>query len=152
MVLQEIFRRNSDMPEKIAPPPGLYSPSADGITKLNGGCCRRCGYVFFPPQSYGCEVCGSGTDQLEPKALKGEGVLSSFATVHLHQGKGIEAPFTVGVILLDEGPAIRTILAQRTDAGLKIGDRMRAITVPAGRDESGASVDELRFAKHEPAR
>src|SRR5713226_4892645 len=90
MVLEEIFRRNSDMPEKIAPPPDLYSPSGDGITKLNGVCCRRCGYVFFPPQSDGCEVCGSGTDQLEPKALKGEGVLSSFATVHLHQGKGIE--------------------------------------------------------------
>src|SRR5260370_22398562 len=112
----------TSMPEKIAPLQDLYSPSADGIPRLNGGCCRRCGYVFFPPQSYGCEVCGSATDQLEPRALKGEGVLSSFATVHLHQGKGIEAPFTVGVILLDEGPAVRANLAQPPAAGLQISD------------------------------
>src|SRR6266852_6131224 len=134
MVLEEIFRRNSDMPEKIAPVPDLYSPSADGIPRLNGGCCRRCGYVFFPPQSYGCEVCRSATDQLEPRALKGEGVLSSFATVHLHQGKGIEAPFTVGVIVLDDGPAIRAVLTDKTDTGLKIGDDMRAGLVAAADD------------------
>lgn len=110
---------------------------------LNGGCCRACGYVFFPPQSYGCEVCGAGPEKLEPKSLRGEGVLSSFATVNLHQDKGIETPFTVGVIVLDDGPAIRAVLTHKTDAGLKIGDRMRAVIVAA---------DELRFARRETPR
>jgi uncharacterized OB-fold protein len=82
-------------------------------------------------------------------ALKGGGVLSSFATVHLHQGKGIEAPFTVGVILLDDGPAIRAILTQKTDAGLKIGDRMRAQLVRVGNYQESPEHEELRFAREE---
>jgi hypothetical protein len=107
--------------------------------------------VFFPPQWYGCEVCGAGIEQLELKSLAGKGKLSSFATVHLHQGKGIEAPFTVGVIVLDDGPAIRAVLTDKTDAGLKIGDEMRAVLV-ATTDESNAPVKELRFAKQEATR
>jgi uncharacterized OB-fold protein len=126
------------MPEAAAPQSNLYSVSSDPM--LNGGCCRACGYVFFPPQNYGCEVCGAGPEKLEPKSLKGDGVLSSFATVNLHQDKRVETPFTVGVIVLDDGPAIRAVLTHKTDAGLKIGDRMRAVIVAA---------DELRFAKLE---
>jgi NAD(P)-dependent dehydrogenase (short-subunit alcohol dehydrogenase family) len=51
----------------------------------------------------------------------------------LHQGQDIEAPFTVGVILLDDGPAIRSVLTNRTGEGLKAGDRMWATmhAVPA---------------------
>ena len=127
----------------------LYSGSAEPT--LNGARCRACGYVFFPPQWYGCEVCGAGKEQLESRSLAGYGKLSSFATVHLHQGKGIEAPFTVGVIVLDDGPAIRAVLTEKTDAGLKIGDRMRAVLVAAD-DESNAPVNELRFAKQETSR
>jgi uncharacterized OB-fold protein len=89
---------------------------------------------------------------LEAKALAGHGKLSSFATVHLHQGKGIEAPFTVGVVVLDDGPAIRALLTEKTDAGLKIGDRMRAVLVAAADDESNAPMNELRFAKQETTR
>jgi uncharacterized OB-fold protein len=126
----------------------LFTASAQPA--LNGMHCRVCGYVFFPPQSYGCESCGAPTDQLEPKSLRGEGMLASFATVHLHQGKDLEAPFTVGLIVLDDGPAIRAILTQRTDEGLKIGDRMRAVIVEAGAE--GARAKELRFAKQEASR
>ncbi len=127
----------------------LFSTPLDGPPELNGARCRRCGYVFFPPQFYGCEVCGAWGDDLQPMALKGGGVLSSFATVHLHQGKGIEAPFTVGVILLDDGPAIRAILTQKTDAGLKIGDRMRAQLVRVGNYQESPEHEELRFAREE---
>lgn len=136
------------MPDSFSAPP-LFSAAPDAIPKLNGGRCRACGYVFFPPQSYGCEICGALGDQLEPSALTGEGVLRSFATVHLHQGKGIEAPFTVGVVLLDDGPAIRALLMERTDAGLKIGDRMRSVLVCAASGESGADETELRFTRQE---
>jgi uncharacterized protein len=128
----------------------LYSGSAEPA--LNGARCSACGYVFFPPQWYGCEVCGAGKEELESKSLAGHGKLSSFATVHLHQGKGIEAPFTVGVVVLDDGPAIRAMLTEKTDAGLKIGDRMRAVLVAAADDESNAPMNELRFAKQETTR
>ena len=137
------------MPESSMPNSDLYLDSPEPT--LNGVHCRACGYVFFPPQWYGCEVCGAGIEQLEAKALAGHGKLSSFATVHLHQGKGIEAPFTVGVIVLDDGPAIRAVLTEKTDAGLKIGDNMRAVLVAAA-DDAGALVKELRFAKQETTR
>ncbi len=75
-------------------------------------------------------------------------MLSSFATVNLHQDQGIETPFTVGVIVLDDGPAIRAVLTHKTDEGLKIGDRMRAVVVTVD-NEGCAPVNELRFAKLE---
>ena len=103
--------------------------------------------MFFPPQQYGCESCGAPGEELEAVTLPGRGKLHSFATVHLHQGKGIEAPFTVGVILLDDGPAIRSILTDRTGQGLKAGDRMSATVVSQGSDQQGREVMELRFEK-----
>ena len=136
------------MPETSSPAMELFSCAPQPT--LNGRRCRACGYVFFPPQSYGCEYCGAPGDQLEAKALIGAGALASFATVHLHQGKEIEAPFTVGLIVLDDGPAVRAILTQRTDEGLKIGDRMRAVIV--GTNSEGGPARELRFSKAEAAR
>lgn len=140
------------MSEKIAAHPDLYSASSERDPALNGGRCRACGYVFFPPQSYGCEVCGAGPDLLEPATLAARGTLSSFATVHLHQGGGMEAPFTAGVILLEAGPAVRAILAQRTDEGLRIGDRMHGVLVPIGNSEGAGETVELRFARAEAGR
>jgi uncharacterized OB-fold protein len=110
--------------------------------------------VFFPPPAYGCEFCGALPDQLEPTALAGVGKLHSFATVHLHQdrsGKGLQAPFTVGLIVLDDGPAVRAILTAPTDEGLRIGDRMHSVLVPAGANDEGKQIVELRFAKMEAA-
>ena len=138
------------MPEPSGSNSSLYSGSPEPA--LNGAACRACGYVFFPPQWYGCEFCGAVKEQLEAKSLRGQGTLSSFATVHLHQGKGIEAPFTVGVIVLDDGPAVRAVLTHKTDDGLKIGDRMHAVIVAAPDDESSSPANELRFAKQETAR
>jgi uncharacterized protein len=140
-------RGESPMPSQVSAQPELYSAAPAATPALNGGRCRKCGYVFFPPQHYGCESCGAASDQLEPVALGGRGALHSFATVHLHQGKGIEAPFTVGLIVLDDGPAVRAILTHRTDEGLKIGDRVEAVLVPNGSDAAGNEIVELRFGK-----
>ena len=134
------------MAEQVVAQPGLYT-GVGNPPSLNGGRCRKCGYVFFPPQHYGCESCGAPREELEAVALPGRGKLHSFATVHLHQGKGIEAPFTVGVILLDDGPAIRSILTSHTGEGLQAGDRMNATMVQLGTDEQRREVMELRFEK-----
>ena len=141
------------MSEPVLAHPALYT--AADAPKLNGGRCKKCGYVFFPPQTYGCEFCGATIEQLEAVALAGAGKLHSFATVHLHQdrsGKGLQAPFTVGLIVLDDGPAVRAILTERTDAGLHIGDRMHSVLAPGGLNDEGKQLVELRFAKTEAAR
>lgn len=135
------------MASRVAAQPELYSANAETPPALNGGRCQLCGYVFFPPQHYGCESCGAPPEKLEAVSIRGSGVLHSFATVHLHQSKSIEAPFTVGVIVLDDGPTTRSLLTARTDEGLKIGDRVESVLVPVGSDEQGSEVVELRFAK-----
>jgi uncharacterized protein len=141
------------MSDQVLAQPALYT--AGDAPKLNGGRCKKCGYVFFPPQTYGCESCGALPDELEAVALAGRGKLHSFATVHLHQdrsGKGLQAPFTVGLIVLDDGPAVRAILTERTDEGLRIGDPMHSVLAPAGTINEGQPLVELRFAKSEAAR
>jgi uncharacterized protein len=135
------------MPNRKAIQSELYSAEASDHPSLNGGKCRACGYVFFPPQRYGCESCGAPPENLDATQLSGRGRLHSYATVHLHQGKDIETPFTVGLIMLDDGPAIRAILTSRTDAGLAVGDRMAGVLVTAGIDSDGDELVELRFAK-----
>ena len=124
--------------------PGLYraegSEAFPDRPALLGGACA-CGYVFFPLQRYGCERCGSL--ELSPRALSGAGRLLASARVHLHAGKGREAPFTVGSIKLDDGPIVRTLIEDEGDA-LHPGDRM-VTTLSGVVDGEGAPRLDLRF-------
>ena len=124
--------------------PGLYR--RDGTDErpdcpaLLGGVCA-CGYLFFPFQRFGCERCGSL--DLQPKALAGAGRLLAVARVHLHAGKGREAPFTVGSIKLDDGPIVRT-LVQGDEARLREGASV-VTTLARVTDPEGAPCLDLRF-------
>ena len=124
--------------------PALYrragSTARPDLPALLGGACA-CGHVFFPLQAYGCERCG-GTE-LRPRALTGAGTLLASARVHLHAGKGREAPFTVGAIRLDDGPIIRTLI-EGDETGLRPGETMVALLAPAA-DPEGAPRLDLRF-------
>jgi len=111
---------------------------------LLGGACA-CGHVFFPLQAYGCERCG-GAD-LQPRALSGAGRLLASARVHLHAGKGREAPFTVGSIRLEDGPIIRTLI-EEDGTRLRPGASMVAVLAPVTDLEGAVSLD-LRFVREE---
>lgn len=114
--------------------PTLYT---DAATLLGGRC--ACGHVFFPMQTFGCEVCGRHGSDLQPTSLSGRGTLLSSTVVHLHADKARTAPFTIGKVILEEGPVVRTLLA---DAGGPIapGTAMKAVLVPV----DGDALD-LRF-------
>jgi len=124
--------------------PALYraegSDALPGYPALLGGVCA-CGYVFFPYQAYGCERCG-GLD-LQPRVLSGAGRLLASARVHMHAGKGREAPFTVGQIALDDGPIVRTLI-EGDGADLHPGGRM-VTTLATVTDAEGAARLDLRF-------
>jgi uncharacterized OB-fold protein len=126
---------------------GLYSANPEGSSGsaavLHGGRCR-CGHVFFPMQSYGCERCGGHGDALTPCLLSTSGTLLAEAVVHLHADKNRPAPFTVVKVALDDGPVVRSLLAENSD-GVSPGRRMTAKLVPVRQSETGETVLDLRF-------
>jgi uncharacterized protein len=123
--------------------PGLYDVDTD-VPSLRGSQCSGCDTTFFPALSIGCEVCGADEASLEPIALDASGVLHSIATVHLHQGHDIEAPFAIGEIQLDGGPLIRATM--REPLGLdSIGRRVDAVWFTLRTDDEGHDVVEPRF-------
>jgi hypothetical protein len=124
--------------------PGLYDPEGGDLT-LSGVRCGGCASVFFPPSEIGCEVCGAPGAALRPKQLAAAGIVHSVATVYLHAGADIAAPFTMAEIRLDDGPLIRATLTEVTDPAV-IGSRAEGRWVRVRTDDTGADVIELRFA------
>ncbi len=125
--------------------PDLYNRLADGALRLNGVQCSACGHVAFPFQTYGCEACGAQSDKLEPLGLEAQGSLISFAKVHRHQGKDIEAPFIIAQIQLDCGVFLRATMTSSDDSGLKPGLRVTGQLAPGSGLNTGKQ--ELRFGQ-----
>ena len=132
-----------------APPllkPNVYSaegtPGLPDRPALKGGRCI-CGHVFFPMQSYGCEKCGRHGEALRPALLSGRGRLIASARVHLHAGRR-PAPFTIGAVALDDGPLVRTLLAEPA-IDLASGRTMLAVLVATRDPETGEPRLDLRF-------
>jgi uncharacterized OB-fold protein len=129
--------------------PDLYAPEGTPrhpqLPSLKGGECT-CGHVFFPMQSFGCESCGRWGDDLKPRSLSGVGRIVSLATVHLHAGKGRQAPFTVAMIALEDGPTVRTLLDAASEKDARAGSQVVATLVLTTPAEDGAPRLDLRFA------
>ena len=133
------------------PSPGSFPLFVDAGTDavpdrpaLVGGRCV-CGYVFFPMQTYGCEKCGRYGDDLKKVSLSGRGRLLAFARVHLHARPYPKVPFTVVVVVLDDGPVIKALLDPAVDDELRSGAVMLAKLVQQRRE--GGVHDMLRFAR-----
>ena len=123
--------------------PSLYEPSSE-TPLLNGTTCSACGLVVFPPVSLGCTKCGAAPEQLKATPLAAAGTLHSVATIHIHTGKDIEAPFTVAEVKLDSGPLIRALMIKPASAG-DIGKRVAGQWFVESTSEDGAQNVEPRF-------
>jgi uncharacterized OB-fold protein len=137
------------MPHARALKPLLYTlpdEGGNGLPQLCGGHCQ-CGHVFFPMQTYGCEKCGSTGDALRPTLLPAQGTLVASARVLLHARKDRQPPFVVVSVRLDDGPVVRTLLAEDSEAVLPVGAAMHARLVEVGRAESGEPIVDLRFVQ-----
>jgi uncharacterized OB-fold protein len=132
--------------------PDLYTvPEAPSSPpQLHGGRCR-CGYVFFPMQTYGCEKCGAPGDALTPALLDGQGTLVASARVLLHAAKDRTPPFVVVSVKLDAGPVVRSLLEHDRADRLPIGTRMRGLVAGVGPADDGEPLVDLRFAPVQPA-
>jgi len=77
--------------------------------------------------------------------------LVASARVLLHAAKDRTAPFVVVSIKLDDGPVVRSLLAQDRADRLPIGTRMQGLLAEVGRADDGETVADLRFAPVQPA-
>ena|SRR5882757_4868385 len=120
----------------------LYSEGPINNPVLRSGHCR-CGYVFFPMQTYGCERCGSHGDAVIPQGISTHGTLLASAVVQVHADQNRPVPFTIVKVALDDGPVVRTLLSD--DCGdIAPGQRMQAKLAPLHHDD-GEPVYDLRF-------
>lgn len=128
--------------------PLLYTvpPDAHQPPELLGGRCR-CGHVFFPMQTYGCEKCGATGDALQPAALPATGTLVASSRVLMHARKDREPPYVIVSVRLDDGPVVRTLLDEDSTDLLPIGVPLQGRLMEVGRTESGAPIVDLRFSR-----
>jgi len=72
--------------------------------KLLGLKCKECGKINVPPKM----VCGQCTSpDMEVVELSGKGNIQTFTTVYVApEGREAEAPYTIVMVELDEGPWI----------------------------------------------
>lgn len=74
-----------------------WNGAKEGKLLLNS--CPSCDKAYFPPRPF-CPVCGNR--DVEIKQASGKGRLYSYIINHL-PAPGYEPPFTVAVVMLDEG-------------------------------------------------
>ncbi len=94
--------------------------------KLIGEVCDNCGNKIFPPRDV-CPDCGS--EAKTSHHLSGLGEVYSFSTVY-DAPKGFEgnAPYTVALIKLNEGPLVTAQLTDVGNADVYIGMQVEMVT------------------------
>lgn len=108
----------------------MYRRTLGQRLRLEGGRCRRCGRVFFPPLG-GCRECGGS---LEAVALSGRGTVRAVTRIspagappEFAEQASRQGGYTVAIVELEEGPSVTAQLAD-VPGLLDIGDPVRAVT------------------------
>lgn len=72
--------------------------------RLLGLKCDSCGTITCPPKLVCCECAGLDLEIVE---LSGKGRIKTFTTTYVApKGREVEAPYTIVIVALDEGPWI----------------------------------------------
>lgn len=102
--------------------------------------CEACSHLFFPPRAF-CPAC-SGWD-VAPHPVAGRGRLLSYV-ISARPAPGIEAPYSVAVVRLDEGPTMMSniVNCEQTPERLVLDMPLRVVFV--------AQSDEITLPFFEP--
>jgi len=86
--------------------------------------CDACGHHQFPPQGF-CRHCSSG--RLRWVAASGRGTVLSYTIVHWspNPAYAAEAPYSLALIQLDEGPRMLSNIIGCPPGSIKIGMAVR---------------------------
>jgi scaffold protein (connect acetoacetyl-CoA thiolase and HMG-CoA synthase) len=94
--------------------------------QLIGNHCLKCGTKFFPPRQV-CTECHA--TEFEAYQFSGKGELYSYTTLRqAPAGFENQAPYSVGMIKLDEGPMVEAQLTDVNPEDLEIGMRLEMVT------------------------
>jgi uncharacterized OB-fold protein len=131
------------LPDPVLRLPTLVSAAPDegGSPRIRARRCA-CGHVFHPPHAYGCEKCGRDGGATVPTEVDARGVLTAFATVHVHPK--LPTPFALGRVTLDAGPVVEAWLGDEATEAM-LGARVRATLVEGGVNDAAAPILDLRF-------
>lgn len=90
------------------------------------GCeCKNCKTSYFPPRLV-CRNCGRKTNMVEKK-FNGTGSVHSFTKIYVPPEDFIdEAPYTVVIVKLDDGPLVEGHLVDN-EKSVKIGDKVKTV-------------------------
>jgi uncharacterized OB-fold protein len=94
--------------------------------KIAGTRCRACGTLYFPPRADCASCLSSDVDWIE---LNGRGRLITYTTAHFAPvGFEDEAPYTLALVELDEGPRVFARLSEDIpEDGLQIGMNLKLV-------------------------
>lgn len=92
--------------------------------RLNITCCADCGGYSHPPRSV-CRHCRS--EAVAPTAVAGTGIIDSFTINHQPWMPGLEVPFVIARVALDDAPGVylTTNIVGCPVEDVDIGDRVR---------------------------
>ena len=92
---------------------------------LKGKICKHCNIFYFPPRSECPECLGIDMDWAESNGI---GTLLTYTTIHAAP-TGFEtlAPYTIGLIQLDEGGRLLALIEGLKEIEIKIGMKLKAV-------------------------
>ncbi len=93
---------------------------------LVGEVCPNCEYKIFPPRDI-CPNCGKEARELY--AFSGKGEVYSYTTIYeAPSGYDVNAPYTVALVKLEEGPMVTAQLTDIDNSAVKIGMPVEMVT------------------------
>lgn len=93
---------------------------------LTGELCHHCGTTVFPPRDV-CPECAKPA--YDPVRLSGQGEVYSFTTVfEAPKGFGAQAPYSLALIRLREGPMLTAQLTDIDPKDVRIGMPVEMVT------------------------
>ena len=101
--------------------------------------CAGCGGYTYPPEAYGCRVCGASADQLQPVPPPGAIHLRNFVTLNAELVPGLAVPCVIGEVELAPGVVEEALIDVADESALQLDMPLQVVA----RTEAGAAA---RFA------
>ena len=85
--------------------------------------CKKCSKWHFPPRLI-CDECKG--EEFETKAMQRTGKILTYTTIRVPPAPfSDQAPYSVAVVEMDDGPRLTAMVTDHRDSELKIGQKIR---------------------------